>query len=73
MATGRNRFSAVAEHNSSLPYKTAAPVSPTEGYQELPELFNNSLAFSRNLTSFVGIPKRRYVFRECKVSRLRRQ
>ena len=59
MATGRNRFSVVAEHNSSLPCKTAAPVSPTESYQEFPELFNNFLPFSRNLPSFVRIPKSR--------------
>ena len=33
--TDRKSFSAVAELNSSVPCKTASPVSPREGYPEL--------------------------------------
>jgi hypothetical protein len=38
MATGHKSFSVVAELNSSVPGKIAAPVSPREGYPELPIL-----------------------------------
>jgi hypothetical protein len=45
MATGHNRFSVVAEHKSSFPCKTAATVSPREGYPELPDLSDNPLSY----------------------------
>jgi hypothetical protein len=38
MATGHNSFSVVAELNSSVPCKIAAPVSPREAYPGLPDL-----------------------------------
>ena len=47
MATGHKNSSEAAERNSSLPCKTAAPVSPSEGYPELPDLSDNSLLFSK--------------------------
>jgi hypothetical protein len=46
MATGHNRFPVLAELNSSLPYKIAATVSPSERYPELPALSNYRLLYS---------------------------
>jgi hypothetical protein len=46
MATGHNRFSVVAELNSAVPRKIAAPVSSREGYPELPDISDNPHHYS---------------------------
>jgi hypothetical protein len=56
MATGHNSSSVAAEHNSSLPCKTATPVSPRERHPELRDLSDISLPFSK-CWSFEGWPR----------------
>jgi len=58
MATGQNRFSVLAEQGSSLPYKSAAPVSPREAYPELPDLSDNRLPSSKSTTCFKIVERR---------------
>jgi hypothetical protein len=51
MATGHSCISLAAELNSSVPCKIAAPVSPREGYPELPGLSDNPHPYSTVLCS----------------------
>jgi len=55
MASGHNRLSEIAEHNSLLPGKVSATVSPRECYPELPHQYENPLPFSTKFDEIIKL------------------